>query len=69
MALIADEDWGDPSGYDLKISRKGEGLKTEYALKPVSKKSASKESSDAFERISCDLTKMFDGEDPFGESV
>ena len=69
MALIADEDWGDPSGYDLKISRKGEGLKTEYSLKPVSKKSASKESCDAFDELSCDLTKMFDGEDPFGESV
>lgn len=69
MGLIADEDWGDPAGYDIKIGKKGEGLKTEYSLKPVSKKSPSKESSDAFAELSCDLTKMFDGEDPFGEAL
>jgi hypothetical protein len=68
MSLIADEDWGDCSGYDIKITRKGEGLKTEYTLKPVSKKVPTKELKDAFAELSCDLSKMFDGEDPFGDS-
>lgn len=33
-ALCQDEDYGDPIGYDLKISRKGEGLDTEYTVLP-----------------------------------
>jgi len=69
MGYIADEDWGDPAGYDIKISRKGEGLQTEYTLKPAGKKPPSKESSDAFSELTCDLSKIFDGEDPFAEAL
>lgn len=69
MGLIADDDWGDPSKYDIKIGRKGEGLKTEYTLKPVSKKAPTKDSADAFAELACDLSKMFDGEDPFGNDA
>lgn len=69
MGYIADGDWGDPSGYDIKISRKGEGLQTEYKLTPCPKKSATKESSDSFAELACDLSKLFDGEDPFGEAL
>ena len=54
---------------DIKISRKGEGLQTEYKLTPCPKKSATKESSDAFAELACDLSKLFDGEDPFGEAL
>lgn len=69
MGLLTDSDWGPECDYDIKISRKGEGLKTEYDMKPVSKKPPSKESSDAFDALDCDLSKLFDGEDPFGQSV
>ena len=33
-ALCSDQDFGDPINYDLKISRKGEGLDTEYTVLP-----------------------------------
>ena len=70
MGYIADGDnWGDPNGYDIKISRKGEGLQTEYALKPMPPKPPTKESADAFAEMACDLTKMFDGEDPFADAL
>jgi len=29
-----DEDWGNPSGYDITINRTGEGLSTKYTIKP-----------------------------------
>ena len=70
MGYIADSDnWGDPNGYDIKISRKGEGLQTEYALKPMPPKAPTKESVDAFAELACDLTKLFDGEDPFADAL
>ena len=69
MGYIADADWGDPAGYDIKITRKGEGLQTEYKMTPCPKKSPTKESADAFAELACDLSKLFDGEDPFGETL
>ena len=30
----ADEDWGHPSGYDITVTRTGEGLATKYSVKP-----------------------------------
>ena len=33
-AFCADPDYGDPSGYDLKVTRKGEKLDTEYTVIP-----------------------------------
>lgn len=69
MGYIADKQWGDPAGYDIKIARKGEGLQTEYNMMPCPPKSPTKEAADAFAELSCDLSKLFDGEDPFGESL
>ena len=35
-ALAQDEDWGDPSGYDIKVSREGSTQKnTRYHMSPV----------------------------------
>ncbi len=30
----ADDDWGHPSGYDITITKSGEGLATKYSIKP-----------------------------------
>ena len=68
MGLIADDDWGDPSGYDIKISKTGTNLTSEYFLKPVPKKAVTKELKEGFADLACDLSKMFDGEDPFGDA-
>lgn len=70
MGYIADDkDWGDPAGYDLKISKKGEGLKTEYTMTPASKKAPTKELQEAFEGLVCDLSKLYDGSDPFEDQL
>lgn len=34
----ADEDWGDVTGYDITINKKGEKLTTEYQVRPSPKK-------------------------------
>lgn len=33
-ALAQDEEWGDPTGYDIKVSRKGTELETKYTIVP-----------------------------------
>jgi hypothetical protein len=34
ISLANDEDWGDPKGYDLIITRDGDGMETKYAIHP-----------------------------------
>jgi len=36
--LLEDEDFGHPSGYDVKISREGEGMQTKYFVQALAKK-------------------------------
>jgi hypothetical protein len=68
--FIADEDYGQPSGYDIKISKTGEGMKTEYSLVAAPPKAVKPELDARYEEIAAtlDLTRMYDGEDPFGDS-
>lgn len=41
--LATDPDFGDPRDYDIKVTRKGEALATEYDLTPLSKAQPSDE--------------------------
>lgn len=64
---IADPDYGDPNEYDLKLSRSGEGLKTEYVLTPAPPKAVSKSIAAAWEeeQSKIDLDAYMACEDPF----
>lgn len=69
LSYISDKkDWGNPNDFDLKISRKGEGLKTEYDLKAVSKKPVAQEIVDAYEEAGVNIRALYDGEDPFAKA-
>lgn len=67
QALSCDEDWGDPSGYDLKIYRKGESINTEYSVNPAPHKPITKEIAQAFSNRPINLDALFDGSDPFSK--
>jgi hypothetical protein len=64
---IADKDYGDPSGYDFKLSRTGEKLKTEYKLVAAPPKAVSKALAAQWEKEegSINLAAFMSGEDPF----
>jgi len=64
---MKDEDYGDPTQYDIKISRTGKGKETEYSLVAAPPKPISKTVAAAFEDITCNLKALFDGDDPFAE--
>lgn len=36
-ALATDEDWGDPTEYDIKVGRKGVQKETKYSVQPTNK--------------------------------
>lgn len=64
--LCEDEDWGAPFAYDIKITRKGQKVDTEYAVTPIPAKPVSAEIRKAFGEIPCNLDALFHGDDPFG---
>lgn len=67
-ALSKDEEWGAPYFYDLKVWKKGEGVKTEYEVNPVPHRTVTKEIIAAYEAKPCNLEALFDSSDPFDHS-
>jgi hypothetical protein len=63
--LAKSEDWGSPLNYDIVISKKGEGLKTEYAVVPIPPKPLTNEIKELILATQVNLEAMFDGNDPF----
>lgn len=62
---MRDPEYGDPCNYDIKITRKGSGLKTEYDLVAAPPKEAQKAIIAAYEDEYCNLDVLFEGGDPF----
>lgn len=65
--FMKDTDYGDPTGYDIKISKTGEGIKSEYTLVAAPPKPVTKEIATAYESVNCNLNALFDGDDPWAE--
>ena len=63
--LFRDEDWGSPLNYDLKVTRTGEKLETEYQTVPLPKKELTDEIKKAFKDAHINVRALFDGGDPF----
>jgi hypothetical protein len=59
-ALVRNTKWGKPTGYDITITRKGEGLDTEYAVIPEP------HSESPITNVPViDLNVLYEGGDPF----
>jgi hypothetical protein len=63
--LVANEDWGDPREYDLTITRKGEGLDTEYSVQPAPHKAVPADAHKAYREARINLEALYEGGDPF----
>jgi hypothetical protein len=64
-ALAKSEKWGSPKGYDITITREGEGFETEYSLQPDPKSEVDPEIMDKFTKTYINLNALFEGKDPF----
>lgn len=64
LKLYHDEDFGDPKGYDIKVSRTGKGNETRYTVMPLNK--APFDNTEALKKAwGIRLEALYDGEDPF----
>lgn len=66
--LVMTEDWGDPTGYDITITKKGQKLDTEYSVQPSPHKPVAEDVAALFKATHVDLPALFDSKDPFAPS-
>lgn len=65
-SLAADPEWGNPYGYDIKITRTGESLDTSYSVNPSPHKPLTEEIQMAIQvKGEIKLERLYDGGDPF----
>ena len=63
--LAKDSEWGNPFGYDIKVTKTGEKMDTEYSVNPSPQKKVEKEVIEAFKAKPCFLKALYQGADPF----
>lgn len=68
QSLVTNEDYGDPKGYSITITRDGEGLESTYTLMPSPPKPVPTDILKQFEEAHIRLEAMYDGQDPFDAS-
>ena len=67
--MSEDADWGSPIGaYDIKVTKKGSKLDTEYTVTPIPKSPVSDEIKSAFKAANVNLQALFTNGDPFASA-
>tara|TARA_R100000655_G_scaffold20402_2_gene42067 strand:+ start:224 stop:772 length:549 start_codon:yes stop_codon:yes gene_type:complete len=66
--LATDEAWGNPLGYDLKITRTGEDLQTEYQVSPYPHKKVPQEVKLKWAESHINLDALLTGDNPFSDN-
>ena len=66
--LINNKKWGDVSGYDLTITRIGEGFDTEYSTVPNPSTVLPQSVIDRFNEMKINLNALYEGNDPFSDN-
>lgn len=61
----ADEDYGDPATYDIKVAREEKGGKVAYTLLASPPKPVKADVVKQFETLECNLHALFEGKDPW----
>ena len=64
-ALIDNKNWGNPTAYDITITRSGEGFDTEYTVMPNPKSATPASATKALKAKPINLDALYDGSDPF----
>ncbi len=64
-ALVQNPKWGDPTGYDITVTRDGTGFDTTYQVMPNPHSVMDVNVSDKYLAMKIDLEALFSGGDPF----
>lgn len=65
IAANETEEFGNPRGYDIKVTKTGEKLETKYTVVTLPPKALSKDIEKANNETPVNLEALFDGWDPF----
>lgn len=65
LTLFNDDDWGHPNGYDIVVTRAGEGLETKYSTMAKPAKPMPEEAKKAYADTPVHLKALYDSGDPF----
>ena len=66
-ALCKDSDWGAPYHYDIKITKSGSEINTEYVVNPTPHKPIDGYIVEMFKDRPCFLEAIFENKDPFSK--
>lgn len=61
-------EYGEPTGYDIVINKKGEKLSTEYSVQALPPKAMPNAAADAYKAKTINLNALFDGGNPFDDT-
>ena len=64
-SFVNNEDYGNPTGYDVTVDRQGEGFNTEYSVIPSPPQPLPAEVKKAWEDATISMEVLFEGGDPF----
>ena len=64
-ALVDNKKWGSPKGYDITITRSGEGFDTEYVVMPNPHLELDADIKNEYENKSINLNALYEGKNPF----
>lgn len=67
QALVANEKWGDPKGYDITVTRNGTDLDTKYSTMPNPHTEVPASASEALKQRPINLEALYYGKDPFNQ--
>jgi len=65
QALVDSEEWGDPKGYDITVTRSGQKLETSYSVQPSPHKAMPSQAHDDLLVTTINLEALFENGDPF----
>src|SRR3990167_3193057 len=69
QGLVKNPKLGNPTGYDITISRSGTGLETEYSTVPNPHSEIGTEILMQYERMGINLDVLYEGADPFNSKL
>ncbi|MBW4469200.1 MAG: hypothetical protein KME45_02945 [Stenomitos rutilans HA7619-LM2] len=68
-AFYDNDEWGHPNGYDITISRSGNGMDTKYTVQPSPAKPAAKDTITAYKEAAINLEALLTGDNPFDDGT
>ena len=68
-SLVDNKKWGNPSGYDITVTRKGSGFDTNYTCVAEPHSVMEEHISEAWSKCKVNLNELYTNGDPFNPSV